>query len=123
MKRKKSYIILVIFILIIISAISYIYIKQKPILAHQKCSNEYGTDDAGSKAYLADMDKWTNDFFDSHPGANLTDWSKARYQFWVDNGCTESIAAYNKVREGKGDPATIKTVDEAIQGVLDKKSQ
>lgn len=87
-----------------------------------KCPGDYGTDDAGSAEYLAAWDKWTNNFFDTHPGATLSDWSEARYQFWVENDCVELLQKYKEVQEGRADPETmeqIKQVRDVIQKEVD----
>ena len=63
-----------------------------------KCPDDYADTDAGFNAKMADMNKWTNDFYDNHPGATLGDWNKARYQFWVDNKCTEALKRYNEAK-------------------------
>ena len=72
---------------------------------------------------MADIDKWTNAFFDEHPDASLSDWSKARYQYWVDNNCTEAIERYNQAKEGKADPASMQRIRKGIQDVVDEKIQ
>lgn len=82
------------------------------------CPDDYGTDDAGSAAYLAVTNKWTNDFFDAHPDANMTDWSHARYQFWVDNHCTAALERYEQANAGKADPEMMKRVDGVIRDVI-----
>ena len=63
-----------------------------------KCPDDYTDTDAGFNEKLADINKWTNDFYDNHPGATLGDWNKARYQFWVDNKCTEALKRYNEAK-------------------------
>ena len=63
-----------------------------------KCPDDYGTDDAASATYLAATNKWTNDFYDTHPDATLTDWAVARQQFWVDNNCTASLQRYDEYK-------------------------
>jgi len=93
------------------------------VRVHQKCSNEYADTDAGSAEYLADFDKWTNGFYDTHPGATLSDWSKARYQFWVDNDCEAQLRGYKDAQEGKGDQATIENVRASIQEAVKNSTQ
>jgi hypothetical protein len=95
MKRKTIYLftfIISVFVFIYISRIS----EHKQV--HQKCPNEYGIDTTGSTQYQEDFDLWTNNFYDTHPGATLGDWNKARYQFWVDNDCTEAIQRYYEAK-------------------------
>lgn len=83
----------------------------------QKCPDDYAKDDAGSAEYLAAMDKWTNDFYDAHPGATLSDWSVARYQFWVDNNCTAALQRYQEAKEGKADPATMERIEQEATAI------
>lgn len=99
MKTKFLYI----FTLAILSVGVYFFVShQRPTT--QKCPDDYANDDAGSAEYLTATDKWTNDFYDSYPGATLSDWSAARIQFWKDNNCTAVLQRY---KEGKADPVTI----------------
>lgn len=63
-----------------------------------KCPDDYADTDSGFNEKMADMDKWTNQFYDNHPGATLSEWSKARYQFWMDNKCNEALKRYNEAK-------------------------
>lgn len=95
MRRKILYIL----IPIILITLTFLYFHYGPApnkLA--KCPDDYPDTDIGSKEYLADFDKWTNNFYDTHPGATLGDWNKARYQFWIDNKCTKAIERYNEAK-------------------------
>lgn len=82
----------------------------------QKCPDDFANDDAGEAEHLAAMDKWTNDFYDSHPGASLGDWERARHQFWIDNNCTAALQRYQDAKTGKANPATMEQIH---NGVLD----
>ena len=82
------------------------------------CPDDFGTDDAGSAQYLAATDKFTNDFFDAHPDATMTDWAQARHQFYIDNHCSESLKRYEEAKAGKGDPETMKMVDDVLRDVM-----
>lgn len=75
----------------------------KALLQKQKCPDDYADTDAGSKEYLASMDKWTNEFYDTHPGASLGDWSATRYQFWIDNNCVVALERYEAVKNSKAE--------------------
>lgn len=98
MKRKIIYIC--IFVTpVILGSIFYFY--KSPISEQARCPDDYGTDDAGSAEYLAATDKWTNEFYDTHPGATLSDWAKARYQFWVDNNCTLALQRYEQAKNNE----------------------
>jgi len=115
--NKNNLHISILLIFIIICTIFYLYTsKDRPI--HQKCPDEYGTDDAGSAEYLADFDKWTNSFYDKHPGASLSEWSKARYQFWIDNDCIKAIQSYKEAKEGNADPVIMDGIENNIKEVL-----
>ncbi|MBU6415113.1 hypothetical protein KGQ34_02640 [Patescibacteria group bacterium] len=81
----------------------------------QKCPDDFANDDAGEAEYLAAINKWTNNFFDSHPGASLGDWERARHQFWVDNHCVVALQRYQEAKSGKADPAIMKLIKDAVQ--------
>lgn len=83
-----------------------------------KCPDEYGTDDAGSAEYLASMETWTNNFYDLHPEATLTDWSAARHQFYIDNNCTAALERYQEAKDGKADPETMKQIEMGIREAI-----
>lgn len=102
MKRKVLYISIPI---IALCAFFYFYTSynSKQTIVYQKCPDDYATDDAGSKEYLAATDKWTNDFFDAHPGSTLSDWANARKQFWVENKCTLAIQRYEEAKSMSAD--------------------
>ncbi len=117
MSMNKRNIILAIGLLIVLSVGAY-FLYKHPSSVLAKCPDDYGTDDAGSAEYLAATDKWTNDFFDAHPDANMTDWSHARYQFWVDNHCTAALERYEQAKAGKADPEMMKRVDGIIRDVI-----
>lgn len=101
-----------ILIILMVLGIIFVAAKRGTIATHHKCPDDYDkTTDAGMAEYKIDMDKWTNDFFDSHPGATLDDWSKARYQFWVDNKC---VAALRRYAESK-DPAKMELIIDTLK--------
>lgn len=89
----------------------------------QKCPNDYANTDTGYNEQVADIDKWTNAFYDKHPGATLTDWSKARYQYWVDNKCTSALQAYKDYKDGKVASSTVKRINNAVQEAVNNKTQ
>jgi hypothetical protein len=95
MKKNIAYIS----ILIILIALAILYFHYGPALNKlSKCPDNYADTDAGFNEKMADMNKWTNDFYDNHPSATLGDWNKARYQFWVDNKCTKALERYNQAK-------------------------
>lgn len=95
-KIKIPYICGLIFI--ILCTIFYIYKSSVPNHIKEKCPDDYGTSTAETTQYEEDFTLWTNNFYDTHPGATLGDWNKARYQFWIDNGCTEAIQRYYEAK-------------------------
>lgn len=95
MKKKAIYILTPV-ILIALAVLCFHYRSTPNKLS--KCPDDYPDTDAGLNEKMADMNKWTNDFYDNHPGATLGDWNKARYQYWVDNKCTKAIERYNEAK-------------------------
>lgn len=94
----KKYIIGSIVFYIFIGTAFVFYRGSSTKSATQKCPDDFSDDDAGSAEYLASVNKWTNDYFNAYPDAPLSDWSAARYQFWVDNNCSKAIERHNKVK-------------------------
>ena len=82
------------------------------------CPDDYGTDNAGSAEYIAATDKWTNDFFDSHPDASLKDWGEARHQFWIDNHCTAALESYEQAKAGNVDPKKMEKIEGVIRDAI-----
>lgn len=117
--RNKALFVL---IPIAVAAMVYLTISLSGIVI-QKCPEDYTNDDAGSAQKLADLDKWTGDFYDAHPGATLTDWSLARHQYWVDNKCTKALQAYQDYKDGKVGSTTVKKINDGIQEAVNSKSQ
>lgn len=113
MKKKFLY-IGVLAIVLVGGFVIYSY----PSATLAKCPDDYGTDDAGSAEYLAATDKWTNDFFDSHPDASLKDWGEARHQFWVDNHCTAALESYEQAKAGNADPKKMEEIEGIIRDAI-----
>lgn len=61
------------------------------------CPDDY----ASEQDQVAATDAWTNIFYDSHPGASLGDWARARHQFYIDNNCTAALQRYNETTNSK----------------------
>lgn len=97
MVKIKRKIYIPIFIIAVLVVAYFYYMTREP-QSHQTCPDDYADTDSGFNEKMADMDKWTNQFYDNHPGATLSEWSKARYQFWVDNKCTEALKRYNEAK-------------------------
>ena len=72
----------------------------------------------GTAEYNSDLDRWSNNFYDTHPGATVSDWSTARYQFWVDNNCTAALQRYKDADDGKADPTVMNAINQEIQSVI-----
>jgi hypothetical protein len=113
MQKNRLLYISILIILVALSTAFYVS-KRGTLRTHQKCPDDYAKTDAGMVEYKKDMDKWTNAFFDTSPGATLSDWSKARYQFWVDNNCAAAIQRYKEGLDGK-DPDKMKLIEDTIQ--------
>lgn len=112
---KRNLIYIAMFLIIAVTGF-YVYGRSDKVVSvgHQKCPDDFGTDDAGSADYLAATNKWTNDFYDTHPGASLGDWARARYDFLVENNCTLALQRIEDARRGKADPVAMETIQKAI---------
>jgi len=94
--RKK---IIYISIPVIFIALAILYFHYGPAPNKlSKCPDDYLDTDAGFNKKMADMNKWTNDFYDNHPEATLGDWNKARFQYWIDNNCVKALERYNEAK-------------------------
>jgi hypothetical protein len=93
--------------------------NKKVSVVENKCPDEYANDDAGSAEYLASMDSWTNNFYDLHPNATLSDWSAARHQFYVDNNCTLALQRYQDAADGKADPEIMKQIERSLRETIE----
>ena len=115
------------YIFIFVSFCAILYFSrvpaQKQINVLKKCPNDYAQTDAGSAEYMADTDKWTNDFFDAHPNSTLADWAEARHQFAIDNNCAETLKRYEEAKNGTADPIKMKIITDAIKEEIDKHKQ
>jgi len=110
MKNKIPYIL----IALAFCTFLYFYSTSPPkILA--KCPEDYPDTDVGFKAKTTAMDDWLNDFYDKNPGASLSEMAKARYQFYMDNNCSDTLERYFEAKEGKADPAEMKIIRDTIQ--------
>ena len=114
---KKNIVFIVILLVVVATLYFFVGPTIKPVTL-ERCPDDYADTDEGSAEYLADFDKWTNDFYDNNPGANLADWSKARYDYWVKNNCKEAMARYNEAKAGKADPKTMEKIGNGIQKAL-----
>jgi hypothetical protein len=81
-----------------------------------KCPDDYANADESIEA----MNQWTDDFYNSHPNASLSDWSSARKQFYINNNCNEALKRFNDYKSGNADPETTKIIDEVFQEEMSK---
>ena len=112
MRRKILYILIAV-IFITLSIIIYFLYRPAPNTS-LRCPDNYPDTDAGLAEKIADMDRWTNNFYGTHPNATLSDWNKARYQFWVDNNCEKALERYKEVKDGNADPTKMNLIKETI---------
>lgn len=111
--KKKVLFILIVVIFITFSIILYFLYGPAPNTL-SKCPDDYSDTDTGLAEKTADMDKWTNNFYNTHPNATLSDWNKARYQFWVDNNCKEALERYKQAKDGNADLIKMNLIKETI---------
>ncbi len=78
------------------------------------CPSAYTTTEEATASFQA----FTNNFYDAHPDASLSDLAAARHDFYVSHHCTQELAAYQQAVDGNADPATMKMIDQAIGKVL-----
>jgi hypothetical protein len=104
MKNKPAYLLIAgsIFVIVVVFAV----FSHRPV-----CPDDYATTDQATVA----MNAWTNSYYDSHPGASLGDWARARHQFYVDNHCTAALQRYDEAKAGKADPATMESINSALE--------
>lgn len=114
MKNNLIYISIAI-IFIFLCATLYFY---NNLNTHQKCPDEYSNTDKGSMEYQKDFDKWTNQFYDTHPDATLSELSKARYQYWIDNDCKEALERYKEAKDGNADHTKMNLIEDTIQETI-----
>lgn len=74
------------------------------------CPDDFSTSEEQSIV----MEKWTNNFFDTHPDATISDFSKARVNFWKENNCTEALKRYDDYTTGNVDKET----QQLIEGII-----
>jgi hypothetical protein len=84
-----------------------------------RCPDEYANDDKGSQKKMEDIDLWTKEFYDSNPDASISDWAKARYQFYEENDCVQALEGYKKaIAELDNDDTTVSNMSTDEQEVL-----
>jgi hypothetical protein len=75
------------------------------------CPSQYRT----AEASVAGFQKFSNDFYASHPNATPGDMLQARLDFYTSHHCTQELEAYKQADEGKADPDTMARIDAGIQ--------
>lgn len=80
-----------------------------------KCPEEYPETDKGSMEKKADTDKWVSDFYNRNPKASLSELAKARYIFYVENDCVETIQKYSEMEAYEGETEQERILRETIQ--------
>jgi hypothetical protein len=88
-------------------------VTQNVPISDLRCPDDYKTVDEATVA----MNVFTNNFFDAHPSASLTEWGNARYQFYIDHHCTAAIQRYDQAQAGKADKATMDKIDKSINAI------
>lgn len=76
-------------VLVLVTTVSILSFARRPV-----CPDDF----TNEKDQMASIDNWTNDFYDKHPGASLTEWGEARHQFWIDNRCTKALQRYEEAK-------------------------
>jgi len=104
----------------VMCALLIVYLNYKGN-THQKCPEDYGSDDESITQKNADFDKWTKEFYENYPDASLSDLSEARYDFYVKNNCVVAIKRYNDAKNGKADPEDMAIIDKVIDDAISAK--
>lgn len=108
----------IIFVVVFIFGIVYfikIYNPKETQKIYAICPEDYPDTDEGFEAKTTAMEKWINDFFDNNQGASLSEMAKARYQFYMENNCSDTLERYFEAKEGKADPEEMKIIRDTIQ--------
>ena len=112
---RKYYLGVLFVFIILFSSIFFIQNRTEP-----KCPEDFPDTDKGSANRVASMNRWTNSFYDVHPGATLGGWAKSRLEFYKENNCTISLQRYNDAKAGKADPETMKMIKATIKEEINK---
>lgn len=118
MKNKIIY-IFIICGLVLASGAFYVYksLPVKQTVVTQKCPEDYAENDIGTAEYKDALVEWTTDFFEAHPEATMSDWSRAKTQFWMDYNCTVALQRL-KLSGRVEDLKPYELVDYEIQNAL-----
>lgn len=116
----KNKLLLALGVLLVFISLLYLkgFVQNQDLYSGLKCPDEYQT----SEEYLADMDKFTNSFFDKNPGASLSDWAKEREVFWRIKGCDKAIAASERYKSGEANPETLKIMNQILGELITNSS-
>jgi len=119
MKKIRIYLFVAILFVLFFGIYVYQGSTDKFSVQKQPCPDEFSDTDAGSAEYLIAIDKWTNDFYDTHQGASLSDWSEARFRFWIENDYVEAIKRYKEANAGKADTEVMERIQEGLREALE----
>ncbi len=114
LKNKKIIIYLVfisVILLVIIGFYIYFYFNGENAAQKEKCPDDYATEEE----QLTALDLWSSNFFKNYPNATISDWSKARQEFWVKNNCIKAIERYKNAEKEKIYPEILNRVNNIIQ--------
>lgn len=110
-QKTKAYIF--IFLLAII-AIFYFYYVQQPN-AQAKCPEDYPETETDLAERKIATDKWIKNFYATNPDASLSDFSRARYNFYMDNDCSATLEKYFEMESTDTETEEEKIIRETIQ--------
>src|SRR3989344_3613466 len=85
---------------------------------NQVCPDDFAT----SEERTSVMVKWTNDFFDKNVDATISDFSKARKNFYIENNCTKALQRVEDYKTGEVDKETRELI-ESVTGEKILKNQ
>lgn len=77
----------------------------------QKCPDEHAT----FKEQTAAVIQWSNDFYEKHPDASISDWSAARREFYEKNKCIKALQRVADYESGNVSLDAKKAVDDGIE--------
>jgi len=84
----------------------------------KKCPQDYPNTDEGDRERRAAMNNWTNEYFDTHNDATITDWSNARMDFYKEYNCTEALKNIADIKNGTASPALVDK-EKAVNAAVD----
>lgn len=116
MKRNIFYIAIAITFFLALN----FYFKVPEPKARHICPEDFPETDAGFEEKRVALDGWINGFYDKNPNASLSEFSKARFKFYLENKCDRTLQRYYEAKEGKGDTEEMKMIRETINEEMRK---